>query len=83
MKCQFLHLVPWSDINLVLNDIEGVKQMCVIHVWMLCYKMWSRNFIPDYGITLLSIYLLLFLAAKIHGVEGKCFIMPVLKSGRA
>lgn len=84
MKCQFLLLVPWVLIFEWFNDIAEVKQMCVIHVWMLCYKMWSRNFIPDYGIQLLSCYLLLStLAARIPGVEGKSSFPVVMRTGRA
>lgn len=39
---------------------------------MLCYKMWSRNFVPDYGIRLLAVGVVLtILAASIDSAEGR------------
>ncbi|OWR52983.1 Notch protein [Danaus plexippus plexippus] len=46
--------------------------------------MWSRNFIPDYGIKLLSFGLLLTtLSAEIHSVEGfvSCSPSPCKNGG--
>lgn len=46
--------------------------MCDPCVNVLCYKMWSRNFIPDYGIKLVLLAVLLS-TLKIDGAEGKVF----------